>query len=88
MTATICPAALMREAMLGLAAAVQPAVARELLAHLPSGEGDHIEPTPIGGIERTPVTPVRHRPTDEERAWCAEQRAAMTQPPRNEGTRR
>jgi hypothetical protein len=54
------PAALMRDAQLRLAAAVQPPIAADLLANLP---------------------------TDEERAWCARMRAAMTQPPGNERSR-
>jgi hypothetical protein len=82
------PAALMRDAVVRLAAAVQPPIAADLLANLPSGEGDNIEPSPVGVTPREPIAPVWRRATDEERAWCAKMRAAMTQPPRNEGTRR
>jgi hypothetical protein len=81
------PAALMRDAVVRLAAAVQPPIAADLLAHLPSGEGDTIEPGPVGVTPREPIAPVWRRTTDEERAWCARMRAAMTQPPGNERSR-
>jgi hypothetical protein len=81
------PAAIMREAHLRLAAAVQPAIAAALRADVPSGEGASIEPGPVGVTPREPIAPVWHRTTDEERAWCARMRAAMTQPPGNERSR-
>jgi hypothetical protein len=81
------PAALMRAAVVRLASAVQPAIAADLLARMPSGEGDHIELGPVGVTPREPIAPVWRRSTDEERAWCARMRAAMTQPPGNERSR-
>jgi hypothetical protein len=90
MSATICPAALMREAVLRLAAAVQPAIAADIIAGMRRGpiRPTQLEPSAIGHTPRKTIAPVWSHPTDEERAWCAEQRAAMTLPPRNEGTRR